>query len=597
MSFDHTIKKGTTSKIVEVMLRDSTTGAGKTAVAHSAVTASYVREGSTRTAITLASGTAGDAYSSGKWAEVDSTNCKGLYQLHIPDAALATGVDAVTVQLQSSGAIDKTIRVSLLDVDLRPSDGYIDADVVAVSGDTTAADNLELACDNYSATRGLAGTALPAAAADAAGGLIVSDAGALDADIMFSNVSAILVDTGTDIPNSLTTITNNIGTPTTLGSGATISANLQDMSGGGTFVASTDSLEAIRDRGDAAWTTGAGGSPPDLLQSTTIATLASQTSFTLTAGSADNDAYNDAMMVVTDSATSTQKCVARIRDYVGATKTITLETNPNVFTMAVGDTVDIIAVSKHLAAIDAQTIQLTFDVDGNVYSDLYAINDTAFTASEVGTGMNHFFDEAAPTKRVNDVGTGSGPTASQIADAVWDEGISGHTTPGTFGNDWNDNFADIRTDTVNIYTDTQQLITDVGSNTTHLTQIKGTGWVAADNLAEIAEDVAGLNGEAMRGTDSAALATSVSALNDLSAAEVNAEVLDVLTTDTFAEPSSVPAATASLKDMIHWVYTLGRNKMTQTGTTSTLRNDADSGNIATSTVSDNGTTFTRGEYS
>ena len=37
---------------------------------------------------------------------------------------------------------------------------------------------------SYSATRGLAGTALPAAAADAAGGLPVSDAGGLDMDAL-----------------------------------------------------------------------------------------------------------------------------------------------------------------------------------------------------------------------------------------------------------------------------------------------------------------------------------------------------------------------------------------------------------------------------
>lgn len=62
-----------------------------------------------------------------------------------------------------------------------------------VSGDSTAADNLESACDNYSVTRGLTGTALPAAVADAAGGVPISDAGGLDLD-------AILVDTGTTIP-------------------------------------------------------------------------------------------------------------------------------------------------------------------------------------------------------------------------------------------------------------------------------------------------------------------------------------------------------------------------------------------------------------
>lgn len=41
----------------------------------------------------------------------------------------------------------------------------------------------------YSATRGLAGTALPAAVADAAGGLIVSDAGGLDADAMSADAA------------------------------------------------------------------------------------------------------------------------------------------------------------------------------------------------------------------------------------------------------------------------------------------------------------------------------------------------------------------------------------------------------------------------
>ena len=57
-------------------------------------------------------------------------------------------------------------------------------------------------------------------------------------DTVDTNVDAVLVDTGTTIP-----------------------AQLDDMSGA-TFNTATDSLEAIRDRGDAAWTTGAGGSAP-----------------------------------------------------------------------------------------------------------------------------------------------------------------------------------------------------------------------------------------------------------------------------------------------------------------------------------------------
>lgn len=46
-----------------------------------------------------------------------------------------------------------------------------------------------------SATRGMAGTALPDAAADAAGGIPVSDAGGLDLDTLNTNVSSILTDT------------------------------------------------------------------------------------------------------------------------------------------------------------------------------------------------------------------------------------------------------------------------------------------------------------------------------------------------------------------------------------------------------------------
>jgi hypothetical protein len=135
------------------------------------------------------------------------------------------------------------------------------------------------------------------------------------------------------------TIISAIGTITDLGSGSDIANNLADIAGA-TFVTGTDSLEAIRNRGDAAW---AGAGSALLMQNTTIATLASQTSFTLTDGSTDDDAYNGLAIVITDSATSTQKAVGVIENYVGATKTITLRTDPGIFTIAAGDTVDILA--------------------------------------------------------------------------------------------------------------------------------------------------------------------------------------------------------------------------------------------------------------
>lgn len=79
-------------------------------------------------------------------------------------------------------------------------------------------------------------------------------------------------------------------------------------------------------------------------------------------------------------------------------------------------------------------------------------------------------------------------------------------------------------------------------------------------------------------------------------AQVNAEVLDVLNVDTFAEPAAAPVATTTLQAMLHWLFSLSRNERRTTATSDALRNDANNATIATSTLSDDGTTFTRGEY-
>jgi hypothetical protein len=94
--------------------------------------------------------------------------------------------------------------------------------------------------------------------------------------------------------------------------------------------------------------------------------------------------------------------------------------------------------------------------------------------------------------------------------------------------------------------------------------------------------------------------TNAPTAGDLTAtmkASVNAEVLDVLNVDTFAELGAVPAATSSLKDKLTYMFMWFRNKSTQTSTTRLLRNDADNATVATETVSDDGTTYTKGEAS
>lgn len=339
MAFDESITGGTTSKIIEVMVRDSTTGAGKTALAFGDVTASYCREGSTRTAITLASGTAGDAYSSGKWCEVDATNQKGLYQLHVPDAAIAVGVAASTISLQATGMIDKAMRLKL----------ETPVNVTQMSGSSTAADNLETAALAYSATRGLSGTALPASAADAAGGLVVSDAGGLDIDAKLAN-------------------TNEVTTARM--------AALTDWINGGRLDLLLDAVKAVTD----------------------------QFAFTV-ANQVDANA-------LTGGGGGTAPTVAQIRTEMDDNSTklaaIVADTN-ELQSDDIPTTLATLATSANLATVDG------------VVDDIKVITD-------------QFVFTVANQVDANALSGGSGgATAAAIADAVWDEAKSGHTTAGTFG--------------------------------------------------------------------------------------------------------------------------------------------------------------------
>ena len=98
---------------------------------------------------------------------------------------------------------------------------------------------------------------------------------------------------------------------------------------------------------------------------------------------------------------------------------------------------------------------------------------------------------------------------------------------------------------------------------------------------------------------------------DLTSTEMNADTVAIRVKSTntnnmdqvlvlypvsITEPTAAPTWPMSLEGALGWLGALARNKTTQTNTTTTLRNDADSANISTSTVSDDGTTYTRGEW-
>lgn len=80
---------------------------------------------------------------------------------------------------------------------------------------------------------------------------------------------------------------------------------------------------------------------------TTIATLASQGSFTLTDGPPDDDALNDMALLIRDASTAGQFTVGVVTDYTGSTKTVTFGTATKFgtkFTVAVGDSVTMLGL-------------------------------------------------------------------------------------------------------------------------------------------------------------------------------------------------------------------------------------------------------------
>lgn len=96
------------------------------------------------------------------------------------------------------------------------------------------------------------------------------------------------------------------------------------------------------------------------------------------------------------------------------------------------------------------------------------------------------------------------------------------------------------------------------------------------------------------GSVSALAANSVTA--SALATDAVTEIVNAVAALACTEPSAAVAASPTLIAAISWLLTLSRNKITQTATTQLIRNDADSGTIATSTVSDDGVTAIRGEF-
>ena len=236
---------GSTDVTTYFALRKTSDGTAATGLTITGIDLQYVRSGvapSTKADATALVAT-DSAHADNKAFEIDATDAPGLYRIDWPDAAFAAGVREVVLSVKVATAFTEHLRVE------------IDGEVNVVE---------------WAGTDVVAG-AIPAAAADAAGGLAISDDGGLDIDEQATAAAVAAIDTatmrGTDGANTTTPLSAaqvnaqvdialaDINLDHFVGTASGIPAlpagtylDLLQDDGTATYDRATDSLQANRDK-------------------------------------------------------------------------------------------------------------------------------------------------------------------------------------------------------------------------------------------------------------------------------------------------------------------------------------------------------------
>lgn len=98
------------------------------------------------------------------------------------------------------------------------------------------------------------------------------------------------------------------------------------------------------------------------------------------------------------------------------------------------------------------------------------------------------------------------------------------------------------------------------------------------------------------GMEAGTVTAAAVATGAIDADALASDAVDEIWAKALSDISAVPGITASALTALNWLFVLSRNKLTQTATTTTVFKDDGSTSLSTSTVSDDATTFTRGEF-
>ncbi len=350
-----------------------------------------------------------------------------------------------------------------------------------------------------------------------------------------TDLAAILVDTGTTLPATLTTIDTVVDN---------IETDTQDLQ---TQVGTAGAgLSAVP--WNSSWDTEVQSEVDDALKALNLdhlivtsgtAQAGASSSITLAAGeSAVDNYFNRAIVTIIGGTGVGQSRI--INAYTGSSKLAAVHVNWR--TAPDATSVYIIVPSYELT--DDDIADQVWDEDNSSHQSPGTTGEALDNADDATADISNRIPAALVGGRIDATIDATGFEDAAV-DKVWDEAQADHVTAGSFG--------EVATEVAAILADTNELQTD---------------------------DVPGL----------------IAALNDLAAADINAEVVDALATDTYAEPSQgTPAATVSLADKINYLYKNWRNRKTQDATTWELYNDNATTVDHKSTVSDDGTDAEKGE--
>lgn len=239
----------------------------------------------------------------------------------------------------------------------------------------------------------------------------------------------------------------------------------------------------------------------------------------------------------------------------------------------------------------------------DLVSNLSVGGTTTLTGAVTASNASNSITGITVAALANDSITSSAIATSagtELAGAVWDLATSGHTTSGTFGaavvaagsagDPWSTSLPGAYSSGTAGYIVGTNL--DAAVTSRMATYSQPTGFLAATFPATVASTTNITTVGAVSGNVSG----SVGSLATQAKADVNAEVVDALATDTYAEPGQgAPSATTSLSAKLNYLYKWARNKVTQTSSQTFFYADDGTTVDHKATTSDNGTTFSRGE--